>query len=43
MNMSEKTKNINSKPSHVIANLVATYDISHANVNSVSAIDYLRI
>ena len=41
--MSEKIKSINSKTNHVMVNLVATYDISPADANSVSAIDYLCI
>ena len=41
--MSKITKSVNSKPIHVIANLVATYDLSPADANSVLAIDYLCI
>lgn len=38
-----ENKNINSKTNRVIANLVATYDLSPSNANSVSAIDYLCV
>ena len=41
--MSKQRKNITLESNHVIANLVATYDISHANAKSVASIDYLCI
>lgn len=41
--MNQKIKNINSKENRVIANLVATYDISPENAQSVTSIDYLCI
>lgn len=41
--MWKKNKNINTKPKHVIANLVATYDLSPPEAQSVLSIDYLCV
>lgn len=41
--MNEKTNDVNPEMNHVIATLVATYDLSHSDEQSVKSIDYLCI